>query len=67
MDKKQFSCRISNVNFEFLKEISIKKQIYHPAYVNIPNISKTLDIIITKLRELPIEEIEQFMFLNKEL
>lgn len=47
--KKQFSCRISNNSYDFLKNLSLSEGFNHPLSKDLPNISKTLDIIISKI------------------
>ncbi len=47
--KKQFSCRISNNSYDFLKNLSLNEGFSHPLSKDLPNISKTLDIVISKI------------------
>lgn len=50
--KKQFTCRINTTSYDFLESFSNEMGIKHPAYENVPNISKSLDIVISILIEI---------------
>ncbi len=46
MAKKQFTCRINTESYNFLENFSKEVGINHPAFKTMPNISKSLDIVI---------------------
>ncbi|WP_047452596.1 hypothetical protein [Alistipes sp. ZOR0009] len=50
MKKKQFSCRISEQSYSFLEDVSKQLSIHHPISDDIPNISKTLDVLILTIK-----------------
>lgn len=50
MKTKQFSCRISSSSYDFLKKIATDNHIHHPISDTIPNISKTLDYILSAVQ-----------------
>ena len=67
MKKKQFSCRISSTSYDFLEKVAKENKIHHPISETIPNISKTLDYIISAVQHAEENGINISMLKNEEL